>query len=537
MAGGHILKQHIQELNKIEQIMRVTYGKHGRTALIQSTANNSFMATNDGNTVLLSLSFFSSPVLKLVQNAINANSNSNGDCCKTLFFFVYDSLSCLTSQQLEGSNEVVAFLTKTSAASFYKTFMDEWRFNEATRSIQNANQFLDVLPQMAVLHDLTSSNEYFSDICIQLATCFIQHLLLVKNHDLLDQQFHQMLNDLQHVLVYSDKLDLGNSKVFTNGFLIDRRFVLNNLSRHGEKQIKAVLIQKSNETFNHKSNTFVTIESQQNLLKFCESSDEISFSSEFLNLLTLNKVNLVFSAESISEVKKAQLNAIDCSLVSFIEPEVIQFIGDRIGVLPISSRSSHDDVKANILHLESMEQVQNETCFFYRLASVHAQVQLAYIHFCSPVKLFYQQFKSYLTKILRTFRCLFDKDDQTSSMISECGLFESRVEKIFEKLENKSRLSEERLAFRYFKILFNSLDLKLNKNLSTGNRRSLLMRTILLGNENKQPIRYEPISLKLKCLIQWFSIIQQIIKIDRICCVKKSLKNNKKGGSSDDESD
>ena len=122
-------------------------------------------------------------------------------------------------------------------------------------------------------------------------------------------------------------------------------------------------------------------------------------------------------------------------------------------------------------------------------------------------------------------------------MIGECGFFESRAEKIFEKLESKSHNNEERLAFRYLKILFNSLDLRLNKNFSNSNKRLMLLQTIAVGFENKQPIRYEPITLKLKCLIQWFSLIQQIVKIDRICCVKKSLKNSKKSESSGDESE
>ena len=92
----------------------------------------------------------------------------------------------------------------------------------------------------------------------------------------------------------------------------------------------------------------------------------VSYSKEFLKCLKSNNVNLVLTSESVNDVKKAQLNSIDCSLVGYIDYNLIEYLNLKLGLKHLSSKSNPDEIKDNILNIESIENSGNDLLYYFK---------------------------------------------------------------------------------------------------------------------------------------------------------------------------
>ena len=177
----------------------------------------------------------------------------------------------------------------------------------------------------------------------------------------------QIYTDFDKILFYTDKNVLSQSKLLTDGFIIDRRFLLKSSSLL-KSQIKAVFLQKQESNESSSSNTFVQINTnlQENIFNYMNTGHGVSYSKEFLKCLKSNNVNLVLTSESVNDVKKAQLNSIDCSLVGYIDYNLIEYLNLKLGLKHLSSKSNPDEIKDNILNIESIENSGNDLLYYFK---------------------------------------------------------------------------------------------------------------------------------------------------------------------------
>jgi len=223
------------------------------------------------------------------------------------------------------------------------------------------------MPNLAVIYDLKNSNETFSNISSQLVIDLINYNL-ADDLQILPDILVQILNDFDTYLFYSDKESINKTRLFTNGFLIDRRFLVKIPSLfEGCTPIKVVLLKKlPTDQAETGSNTFLQINSnlEQSLLQCFISGDEIKFSVEFLESLNKNGINLILTAGSLSDFKKAQLSSINCSCIGYIQPDYIEFLCRKLGVECVLRPDEID--KMNIIYIKEIETVENEKLFYFR---------------------------------------------------------------------------------------------------------------------------------------------------------------------------
>ena len=105
----------------------------------------------------------------------------------------------------------------------------------------------------------------------------------------------QIYTDFDKILFYTDKNVLSQSKLLTDGFIIDRRFLLKSSSLL-KSQIKAVFLQKQESNESSSSNTFVQINTnlQENIFNYMNTGHGVSYSKEFLKCLIGNQLKRLY---------------------------------------------------------------------------------------------------------------------------------------------------------------------------------------------------------------------------------------------------
>ena len=266
--NANIVK-YLKDLNLIENVMLKTHGKNGKTALIQSvdknTSINSFMTTNDGSCLLNSMQFTENQILKLVSNSVKNHSNINGDNCKILFIYLFNIIDCLNSYKDLGEKEKIIQIIRTQSITEIYEIITENITNSSNKDlfirISNKNEFLDSLSSLCVLYDLNNLNKILSDISygltIELIKNFIQDINDLK---MLKETLHFILDNMNSIIIFSDHYLLTKSNVYSDGFYIDKRFILKNYD-FKSKQKGVFLIKAVADANSNKSNTFIRIDS------------------------------------------------------------------------------------------------------------------------------------------------------------------------------------------------------------------------------------------------------------------------------------
>ncbi len=232
------------------------------------------------------------------------------------------------------------------------------------------SDFKFLLPNLAVIHDLHNSNETFSNKCSQLVIDLITYNL-PESLSLLPGTLVQILQDFETCLFYSDKQSINKTQLLTDGFLVDRRFILKMPALFDSRtQIKAILLEKQlTEQIDNGPNTFLRINSdlKGNLMQCFNTGDEMKFSTEFLESLKFNGVNLILTASSLNDLKKAQLSSINCSCIGYIDLSYIELLSRKLGVGFVELKDKRsDEIEQKIINIESIENLENESMFYFR---------------------------------------------------------------------------------------------------------------------------------------------------------------------------
>lgn len=237
--------------------------------------------------------------------------------------------------------------------------------SDFTRNISGKSNFLKVLPNLTVLYDLKNSNEVLSNTSSNLIIALLNYLCSDLDTEV-TEIIHESLVNFETCFYFSCNQSLSGSRVLTDGFLVDRRFVLKQANLH-DGPIRVVLLQKLNIDAT-KSNDIVRIESnlQSSVFGCLNSGTDVIFSREFLDGLKLNNIRVILTSEVISDVKKAQLNSIGCSLVSFIDYKFIEFLSNSLKVKTLTSRSFREEIKASCFVVSGIESLENEKLLYFR---------------------------------------------------------------------------------------------------------------------------------------------------------------------------
>lgn len=538
------LNKFIKDLKQIESIFLKCYGKYGKSALVQSSLSSdcepSFGLTNDGIKILNCMSFSDNHLLVLLVETIRKHSGSCGDNCKTLFIYVVTMLEVLFNVNNQFSNlidcdEIISTFRTLNSTEVYEEFLDEWmKEDEQLTKIETKENFLSILPNVCVLNDLNNYNRQLSSIAVQLATSLIKSCLYTEE---IESNLRELLDDLDFILVYSDKFSLDESKLFKNGFIIESAKL--NMVHNGKANGLFLVLNEHNV---NKTNTQIEIKSNLNesILNSFYSEKVNYFSKDFLDKLKANNIKIIFTTGCLNDLQKSQLNSIDVAPVSYLDKGLVEFLCKKIGIQPIEIDSIHDDhkqidnydaLKANLFCLESVLNIESDKINFFSLSKI---INLNYVYFCSPIKSNYTQFKLYLIKLIKTFLNGFQNINLVSAydnknngnkinnnlLLIKCSKFEEIAIKLIESLcfnysnlKNKSKF----IIYNYLSKCFRLLDSKLN------------------NNKRANEILYEPFNLKLNCFIKSLLFVQNIIKIDNVYSSKIRITNSKTDQDSDSE--
>ena len=525
------VRYYLNDLKQIEKIFLTCYGKKGKSTLIQSKNNSSettsFLLTNDAMTILNCLTFKDNQILILLVETIRKNSTANGDNCKTLFIYILTFLVDLfesNNRQQEVEN-FISFIKKTNLVFVYEEFLKEWNTNLnnpniSSIKINTTEDFLSIVPKLSVLDDLNGINKVLASISSSLICDLIRNPFVAEPCSIseIPNKLHQLLGDLDHTLVYSDKYNIDKSKIYENGFLLNNRVLINHFDKHTAKNAIFLLIQRE-----EMSETHIEISSnyEEKILNSFYAQKKNFFSKNFLECLKSNNINVVLTSNCLSELQKSQLNSLNISLIGYLNEDLIRFICRKLSIEPLeidtisSDDFHHIHLQSSCIALDSIDVIDSATLTFFKISKRNT---LNFILFCSPIKLQFGQFKSHLTKVVKTLLTSFNKinlldsqDNQNlSSLFIRTSCFEKFSTTLFENLKNSNLKNTEKCLF--YKYLIKIFDLLIHK--LSGQK---LLKHESICNS------YEPIGLKFECFIKSLYFVQNILKIDKIFLTKKTV--------------
>lgn len=125
---------------------------------------------------------------------------------------------------------------------------------------------------------------------------------------------------------------------------------------------------------------------------------------------------------------------------------------------------------------------------------------------------------------MRTILSIDDSFEGKNMLIS-VKQFEKLTGKTFQGLEGQSESYKDKIFFKFLASVFNTLDLKLNKRIIG---KKLFNRaksdTLLLQNSSMVcNDQYEPLMLKMSCLLQALQLVQSILRIENVYYVRKRM--------------
>lgn len=481
------LSDDLKEIQVIERVLWKCFGKHGQCALVKtrSSSSSSFMLTHDGCQLLNIISpSAQNRLYTILINTINRHSKVYGDNVKLLFLYMTESIRRLIS----ADSCVRVALRLTSISSL----IDLVRANLITIS-HPPDSFDDLIPKLGVLTDLDKFNPGLATFSSQLIPDLIKAYPNSSN-------LRSIIDDFEFTLIYSDKSSMANSRLLTNGFVLDGK--LNVSTDCFKRPMNALFMIKSNS-----DPTNVRIDSMDTLVE-CQRGS--FFSKEFLESLIHFDVGLVFYEGGLNEFKKQELKNRQRGFVAYLSIELVQFLCQKLHVQPIYEdeiwNKKNIDLASSIFRIESIESIDN--FYFYRVNRVD---HLTFVYFCSPIRAVFSQFKSHLCKVLRTLASLFDDegDQKLKFQLVYSNQFECQLAFIFQKLEYEYVRSNRNLGLtcHFLRDLFESFQIAEQTK-----------------SESNSFVFYEPLNLKLAVLEECLENLKMFSSLDLVYFnnVKKS---------------
>ncbi|RNA35971.1 hypothetical protein BpHYR1_045156 [Brachionus plicatilis] len=338
----------IDDLLKIETIILTCYGENGKSALIQPDrdANSSFILTNDGITILNSVQIKNNHLYFLINRLLKDHDQ---DGAKNFFIYMVTASKIVLKPEnfFFSLDDLRSAFKQLSLANILQKLSNEWNKimdkNENFIRLTDPSDVLAHFSKMCVYHNLDSFNPNLSKISKKLLGDFVNFKLKneKKNFIKCENSIRQSMDDFSFIAEYCDSLDLEQSKILENQFLIDRKFTF--CSKHlASGVINSIFVLKEK---NLNADIEITEDLNSVITKLKQANGQIKFTQEFLSKISENYINLIFFEGFLSETKKTQLKSIECSFIDHVTRERIDFLTNRLGIDPIESQNNKLDTR------------------------------------------------------------------------------------------------------------------------------------------------------------------------------------------------
>ena len=556
-----IYKKYINDIKTIEKVLLTCYSHNGKTSLIQSkldltTIDQTFILTNDGYSILNCMNFFDNQLLILIKKLIQNHSQLYGDGCKTLFIYVSTFLTKLVEpesflnnlQELEKFSDI---LRLSCLAEFINIFNKEWEAYIGSLNdkiiIRNIQDFIDNLDKMYIMNDLFNLNRNLSQITKDFAIKLIKTYFIGKESNSLSKigdYLREILNDLDHLLIYSASSSLSSTKTYENGFLLESgKLSLNKINEIKNNKnltnIKAIFLYQEPDDGN-KLDFKINLNSINDINNSLYAERATNFSNEFIQHLIEIDIKLIFTNRALTDIQKSKLIVKNISYIEYVDLDKLNNI--LISQLSIQSINLNDSsiTEKNIIHIDEMINVESNKIIYFKLNKLKHPKTSIYIYFCSPTKILFNHFKNNLIKTIKSFISL-----ETNNLIIKSGIFEKESIQVCENLEKKylvkinndKKMYEYYVFFKVLKIIFQNLHEKLNRCNILKDEFSAYFFT---DDEQNKSISFDVFYLKSQCLTQSLYFMQKISKVDKIIFYKRNNMNLNKmhlNNSDDDDNE
>ena len=536
-----IMKRFLNDLDVVEQVLIKCHGKNGKTALIQSTSTErepskyyNVLLVNDCMSILNSIRLPQNYIYNLILKAIVNFNNSNGDNCKAYYVYTLTFLRALMSKQIN-SDEIQVIINKSSIRIIDELFTKKWKqvLSEAKDEnfvfVNSFDKLTNNLNSICCMNDLKSFNRILSTISVDLfkKTLEMYWYGTINSEKDFREQIRLTLRviekDLFHMIVYSDHLNIEETRLLKNGFLCKSKV---DLELENKTNYSAIFILQS-PSISCKDDIVVNLKQSFNLKKsfqeklYSSEGSKISFSKNFLGELTKNRIDLVLVEGGLSEIKKSQLHSIKCLLLEHLDRDYIHHLLAKLNKFPINSTSINElniNETNNVFEIESIRILEKDKICFLQLPTSMECLNIASIYFCSSTKINFSLFKSFFIKAVKTLKNLFE--DNTENILIKSSLFEFYSISIINHIKNNAMNLEDKILWEFFKIVFIEIFSKLNriKTFNIGdNHEDQVFLTIF-----KNIYTYEPFQMKMKLFLETFNLVKTISRITEICIVKRN---------------
>jgi hypothetical protein len=552
-----IFKKYLNDIKTIEKVLLTCYAHSGKTSLIQSkldltTIDQTFILTNDGYTILTSMNFFDNQLLILIKKLVQNHSQLFGDGCKTLFFYISTFLDKLLEPELFLNNiqdleKFTDILRLSYLSEFIDIFNSEWQKHIKTLNdiiiLESVEDFLINVDKICVLNDLFNLNKNLSQITKDFTIQLIKNYMIsveLNNINTIGDKFRTILNDLDHLLIFSSSSSLSSTKIYENGFLLESgRLSLNTIINiKNLADIKAIFLYQELDNESH-LDFKINLNSINDIDNLFYAEQASNFSNEFVENLNQTNIKLIFTNRALTDIQKSKLIVNNISYIEYVDLDKLNKIS--INQLNIKSVNVNDSSikENNIFYIDEMVNVESNKIIYFKLNKLKHPRTSIFIYFCSPTKILFNHFKNNLIKTLKSFISL-----ETTHVLIKSGIFEKEAIQVCHNLEKKylNLINDDRKMYEYYiffkvlKSIFHNLYEKLNKY---NNLNDQLSMSLLISDVQKEAISFDVFYLKSQFIIQSLYFMQKISKVDKIIFYKKkdviSTKSNRPNLDEDDD--
>jgi hypothetical protein len=521
----------LNESKLLEKALFKCYGRNGKSALVQTSHDDTFSSyflSNDGAVILESLNMRRNRLLILLLDLIKSHSKIYGDNCKTLFFYVINALDLLlsSSSAIKDRQDTIAALRNTNMCAVYEKMSEEWnKKGSNVKLIENKSDIFKHLNSLSVMRDLNGFNRNLNEMCSSFLTRLIQIYMENEQFETIQDVFRELLNDLDHIVIYSDRSSLDESKLCENGFVLNLPFVLKNWKQFDDiRRVIIIIKEKANEQHANEITIEINDKLEENLNRISYAERTTFFPNTFLDDLKANQINLILMNSYLTDLQKAQLNSINISLISYLDYDFLLFLVNKLNIQPIwlaelskNNLNQISDDSNNVIHLESFENLDQSsaTNYYFKInkSIKSSSNSISFIYFCSPIKFVFHQFKTHMRKVLRTLaNNMFEISKRRLCVrLLKSGSFEMQSLQMVQTLiqsESSSIKSDNLLLIQNFLYnFFVKFCLKHSHCSITKN-----------GQEHSsiEDAEYEFLDLKLNLFMEFLYFVQNFLKIDEI---------------------
>jgi hypothetical protein len=489
-------KEALKEIFEIEKVLETCFSNYNQirasTALIKKSDENKFLLTNDGLTILNTLGVKNWLIKNYLFKYLNKHSSVYGDNCKVFYFFICEFLRYLTSNH-EDKWSKYRFV---NLSQLYESISKKFTNSPGVHFIENLNEILDENLQMLVEKTEETKLSVLNDLKIERNFKIrLNSLIIEMIRNNLKEDINLILDNLKHILYFTKSCCSPNeAKLYKNGFFINRSFQINNLKNYN-RLIKAVFIDNS---LVFALNEAVTIRnsSLDELANLSLFNNQNIFREFFIKNLKDFNIDFILTIKPLNDWQKSQLNRLNCSVVSYLDEEYVDYLCFKLRINKISCISDFNE--KNILNLNKIELIlekNHEILYFFQLDN--PKFSLYFAHIDVLLDSFQQQIKSHYLKVLKTIRLL----SQNKRLIT-CSMFE----KLFICGEYDSSNEFNQDFYHIFK--------NINRNF---NRNEIIKMT-----------SYEPFELKMRCLFGTLELMKQLFNLDDIIYIRSTKSIEKK---------